>query len=81
MEWIDVKKRLPNQTESIGYVFDGDTIRNDANFFERTGIWKRKKAAGYYETLKNITHWMPYPKPPKNALGRHDFPINAKIVL
>lgn len=53
--WISVKDRLPDE---IGKVLVIDNGKVDIN------SWAGKYEGWYYAN-KNITHWMPFPEPPK----------------
>lgn len=58
--WIPVEERLPEPKEAaLIYVFY-DFI--DIGWFREDGDWDSE--LGCYDH-KNITHWMPLPKPPK----------------
>ena len=67
MEWISVKDRLPNLSDfenELLCCFKGwddmyfmRILEYDANY-EEWSDWQG-------EVYKNVTHWMPLPKPPK----------------
>ena len=60
MKWISVKKRLPENGQQVLAVIDGgerDVVTFDGLvFFTKIHFGK---------LLKNVTHWMPLPEPPK----------------
>lgn len=63
MEWISVKDRLPERKEDV-YLC---CIASDA--FPGTRYIRIFKfyGDGTWERGGNVTHWMPLPKPPKEA--------------
>ena len=74
-EWISVKDRLPEQPPNIVdekgrswftpdidcIVYDGKSVFAAHYCFQNKFFWY----ADTMHPLKNITHWMPMPKPPK----------------
>lgn len=72
-EWISVEDRLPNETGSYLIYVEGSYISsiNTAFFIfdERGGVWKAAQAQAYF---KNVTHWMPMPKPPTGKDDNND---------
>jgi hypothetical protein len=61
MKWKDVNDKLPTQFESY-IVTDGS--------FVTIGYWDINEFVGCEnDTLNPITHWMPFPQPPRNFKG------------
>ena len=60
MKWISVKDRLPEIDDSVIVAFDNGDVDHDW-FDTEFKHWARLR----YDT-RNITHWMPLPKPPSN---------------
>ena len=65
-EWISVKNKLPAVYHELVLVFDGnyvDVARSTVDSFE---CWGQDsfESMNWIE-VKNVTHWMPLPKPPK----------------
>jgi len=58
--WIPVTKRLPQDDEDV-LVWVNGTHRDMA--YRDEGVWYDEE----HNHLKNITHWMPLPKPPKEG--------------
>jgi hypothetical protein len=65
-KWIKCSDRLPSKNESVGYVFDGKSIRSDVYYSGFNGSWEKKNSLGFYEDVKGITHWTPYPEIPND---------------
>lgn len=65
-EWISVKDRLPSN-ERIGYVYDSEKkqIRTHIIFDRTDKIWIHINPLDFEIIVDSITHWIPYPKPPK----------------
>lgn len=66
MEWISVKDKMPGTYESV-VVFDGKGVYDDVMLVSDDGTF-RTHALGYdydQQDLKNVTHWMYLPEPPK----------------
>jgi len=64
MEWISVKDRLPENEESI-IIFDGREVFSGIYI---NGYFRNHDCEGLaFGPLenKNVSHWMPLPKPPK----------------
>ena len=59
-EWISVDERLPQNDEDV-LVWVNGTHRDMA--YRDEGVWYDEE----HNHLKNITHWMPLPKPPKEG--------------
>ena len=59
-QWIPVTDRLPQDDEDVLVWVDG-THRDMA--YRDEGVWYDEE----HNHLKNITHWMPLPKPPKGG--------------
>jgi hypothetical protein len=57
MEWISVKDRFPKTPIDV-LVFNGDT---QVGYFHK-GFWRDFHGE---RNIKNVTHWMPLPEPPK----------------
>ncbi len=64
IEWISVKDRLPEKGQSVGYTFDGKSIRHDVVYPGYNGAWESENSIGWYLNETSITHWMPIPNPP-----------------
>jgi len=60
MNWISVKDKLPGKEEVLIYV---DKILIIGYFNVKSG-WSYIDGGDWCE-LKNVTYWMPLPKPPK----------------
>jgi hypothetical protein len=54
-EWVSVEDKLPEQYTDVIVFIKGDTIAVD--YVDENG--------DFYYYGKNVTHWMPLPKPPK----------------
>lgn len=61
-QWIPVSERLPQDDEDV-LVWVNGTHRDMA--YRDEGVWYDEE----HNHLKNITHWMPLPKPPKDGDG------------
>lgn len=59
--WIPVTDRLPQDDEDVLVWVDG-THRDMA--YRDEGVWYDEE----HNHLKNITHWMPLPEPPKEDI-------------
>ena len=65
-EWISVEERLPTYEEykaSGGYViaaFESGMVRPS---------WEYKEAWTHEKPNDKVTHWMPFPDPPKEGEG------------
>ena len=59
MEWISVEDRLPETTGSV-LITNGDDVATGAyiKYVDGGGKWGRDS--------QGVTHWMPFPKPPKH---------------
>lgn len=68
MEWINVKDRLPDDMENV-LVFTEGCIDVGHLTKGRFGLarWETDSLDewGDREILKDVTHWMPLPEPPK----------------
>ena len=63
--WISVEERLPEKGVFV-VVYYGHFIGNLMDVYMWDGeCWR--SSTGYLEDAENITHWMPLPKPPKEA--------------
>lgn len=60
MEWISVKDRLPNDGDPV-LISDGNLVR-EGTFLKWDGYNSWCQPRG----MKEVTHWMPLPKPPLN---------------
>lgn len=60
MEWISVKDRLPKPFRDVLAIMDNGDMH--VLYMVQDGTWNRFFAE---RGLKNITHWMPLPEPPK----------------
>ena len=74
MEWISVKKKLPEYSAQIrGNCFVNIILADNAG-----GVWPGDYTNGKFMVFgvehPHITHWMPYPEPPDNK----SFNRNAK---
>ena len=58
--WIPVSERFPEDDEDV-LVWVNGTHRDMA--YRDEGVWYDEE----HNHLKNITHWMPLPKPPKDG--------------
>ena len=65
MEWVKCSDRLPTQGESVGYTYDGKSIRHDVSYPGYNGSWESENSIGFYVDERNITHWMPLPQLPE----------------
>lgn len=67
MEWISVTNRLPNQGFEV-IICDSDGNVSTAWYFNNL---TRHLPNGWYDneydTVYNVTHWMPLPQPPKQG--------------
>ena len=69
MEWISVKDRLPNPSETVGYTWNGSMIGHEDRYNHAKEMFE--EAILDYERFKyvecsDITHWMPLPEPPRD---------------
>lgn len=67
-EWISVKERLPEVFDEVIVYFNGFiSIAWRETEKRKNGIvgWHWDSQMHYPESLVNVTHWMPLPKPPK----------------
>ena len=64
-EWISVKEGMPTDMQEV-LAFDGATM---ARAWPRPTAWYNTRWGSFDEELEvtAITHWMPMPKPPKEA--------------
>ncbi len=69
MNWIKIEDRLPKKGESVGYTYDGKSIRRDVYYLGFNGTWESENSAGWYITEINITHWLPMPEAPNDELN------------
>lgn len=68
MRWIPVEERLPEQENAQVLMTDGEgcyisSRNNMVRFLDCEGIFIPGKAGAGVK----VTHWMPLPKPPKEA--------------
>lgn len=63
-EWISVEERLPDMFKPVIVCrrFTKDELKVEQGYRDVNGWWKV-----YGTRTKNVTHWMPLPKPPKGA--------------
>jgi len=75
MEWISVKDKLPKEeykTNSMGsYYFSEKLLVKQGK--RKIKCWFKPRNGRFYSVaganeVVNITHWMPLPEPPPNAL-------------
>ena len=64
-KWISVKERLPDLFEVV-LIIDDRKVVFPAHLAEKGGLKGFYSVDGYFYTY--ITHWMPLPKPPKEAI-------------
>jgi hypothetical protein len=60
-EWISVKKKLPVYKDEYGVVLMYSEVRGTEKGFTKNYNFYDEDL----EILKDITHWMPLPEPPK----------------
>lgn len=67
-DWISVKDRLPEVFDEVIVYFNGFiSIAWRETEKKKNGIvgWHWDSQMSYPESLVNVTHWMPLPKPPE----------------
>lgn len=67
-EWISVKDRMPKNKQIVDIWRDGERLCN----YEIFKDYKGQKGNTFFEPIefgvccvRNATHWMPLPEPPK----------------
>lgn len=67
MKWISVQERLPKTFEPVIVCREigGGTVKVEQGHKDVTDWWKV-----YGTRTKQVTHWMPLPKPPRDERGR-----------
>ena len=67
MEWISVEEKLPDNLSYHLIAWNVDGAKGVS--YAMCEIYKDNKwyrnESGYPTKLNNITHWMPFPEPPK----------------
>ena len=70
-KWISVEERLPEEYNRVlavdvdGYMMTGEIIRILDDRHRKTAYY----CDNGYDSLSNVTHWMPLPEPPKEVEG------------
>ena len=59
-EWISVEDRVPEENQGIVIVYDG------AVWYGYYGNLTKKWSDDNFSSDMNVTHWMPFPDPPKD---------------
>lgn len=63
MGWISVKLMLPKNYDGICVVTDGERVYFARFYrFPRRNCWVNSSSGCM---VRNVTHWMPLPEPPK----------------
>ena len=67
MKWISVQERLPKAFEPVIVCrkIGGGEVKVEQGHKDVTDWWKV-----YGTRTKQVTHWMPLPKPPRDERGR-----------
>ena len=67
MKWISVQERLPKTFEPVIVCREigGGEVKVEQGHKDVTDWWKV-----YGTRTKQVTHWMPLPKPPRDERGR-----------
>jgi hypothetical protein len=64
--WINVKDKLPEIGESVGFTYDGENISKEHFYDHKYRIWKGVNKYDWEYPVKTIiTHWKPPIKKPK----------------
>lgn len=68
-EWISVKDRLPDELTPVLVFTEADTEQNIGMGFLESGKWIDGYSGRGIMMMQQdlVTHWMPLPKPPKEA--------------
>ena len=68
-EWIDVNERLPepNEKDESGFFLKAYLVAVCKGFKMHTALWNGDYWILWTKgtVLKDVTHWMPLPEPPK----------------
>lgn len=77
MEWISIKDRLPEESDEGIIFYDGDEVLHGW-YMKKYPSWDHdgqvsykedgiclNETEGSYIPLKDVTHWIPMPNPPK----------------
>lgn len=59
-EWIKVSDRLPKQIAEAHLVHE-EYLGVHVSFYDGARKWTHP----FYNTFRNVTHWMPLPEPPE----------------
>lgn len=65
MEWISVKDNLPEENVYVMTCDEDNYVQPGLILF---GTWREYDYDDYYgheELITEVTHWMPFPDPPK----------------
>ena len=76
-EWISIKTRLPPTKKASDYnlsdrllclVNNNEYLLLEYQFGDEDGGWTSWYCRDFEDSVENVTHWMPLPKPPKQKV-------------